>query len=156
MPATHTARPDLDPAARYVIDRARALVAAETGDEMRAYFAAIDRPDLASATWPNLQNGMLGSARTLLAELAALLSVALDGQPPRTVPVEVTDDERTTTRAEVADNPLCPDWAVRMEVGAGAYPSASTWLDADTALTLGYALVGLAVEAKRRNADATG
>jgi hypothetical protein len=140
---------------RDTISRARALVAAESADDMRAYFAAIDRADLATATWPNLQMGLLGSACALLVELADVAAASLDGPAPRTVPVEVTDDERTTTRAEVADNPLSPDWSVRMEVGADEYPSASTWLTPAQASALATGLTALAAEAKRRNADAT-
>ena len=144
------------PAAEHVTGRARQLAAAETAEQLRAYFAATGRADLAAETWPCLQAGALASARVLLAEAAALLDVATAGPEPRTVPVDVRDDEMTRTHAEVADNPLSPDWAVRVEVDAGTTRNRSTWLDPDTALTLGYALVGLATEARRRNLDGHG
>lgn len=155
-PVTTATAPGFDTAAAPVIERARALAAATTADELRAYYAATGRDDLAAETWPGIQIAALESARVLLAEAAALLAAASAAPAPRAVPVEVRDDEDTRTHAEVADNPLSPDWSVRMEVGAGEYPSKSTWLDADTALTLGYALVGLGTEAKRRNLDAHG
>jgi hypothetical protein len=142
--------------AHTIISRARALADASTAPELRAYFAAIGDKYSACLSWPALQAAAAGAASVHLRELADLAAAALDGPAPRTAPVEVTDDEDTATRAEVADNPLSPDWAVRMEVGAHTTRSASTWLDADTALTLGLALVGLATEAKRRNLDGHG
>lgn len=155
-----TAAPGFDTAAAYATRRARALAAClNDADATRAWFASRGEPgddERSRMTWPELQHNAHGAAVGLLTVLADLLDAAAVAPAPRAVPVEVLDDETTRTRAEVADNPLSPDYAVRMEVGAGTTRGASTWLDADTALTLGYALVGLATEAKRRNLDAHG